>query len=95
MANWLEELEQFGTGILGATQEGLAARIKQELGAAAPANAADRPETQYDTTVQEPLDGPEQSQGVNRALDDLWGRYKWWVVGGLGITAYLAFKGAR
>lgn len=95
MANWLEELEEFGTGLLGATQEGLAAKIKEELGVAAPYNPSDRPETQYDTTVEQPIDGPEATKGVSGAMDDLWAQYKWWVIGGLGITAYLAFKGAR
>ena len=95
MANWLEELEEFGTGILGAAKDGLAYKIKSELGAVAPNNPSDRPETQYNTTVQQPVDGPESTRGVSAAMDDVWAKYKWWVIGGLGVTAYLAFKGAR
>lgn len=95
MANWLEELEEFGTGILGAVRDGLSHKIKEELGAAAPYSPTDRPETQYDTHLQQPLDGPESTRGVGAAFDDVWANYKWWVIGGLGVTAYLAFKGAR
>lgn len=94
MADWLEQLEDFGAGVLGATRDGVAAKIRDELGAAAPHNPSDRPETQYDTTVRQPIDGPE-SANRRDVFDDVWGRYKWWIVGGLGITAYLAFKGAR
>lgn len=96
MAGWLESLENFGSGILGATQEGIAERIKSELNPDAPRNPVDRPETQYDTQITEPVDGPESHRpvgGAGAAMRDTWNQYKWWIAGGLGVVAYMAIKG--
>jgi hypothetical protein len=97
MANWLESLERFGSGVIDAATEGVADRIKSELNPDAPNDPAGRPETQYDTTIQQPLDGVEagKDQGVENAFGRVWSQYKWWIAGGLGITAYLAWKGGR
>lgn len=95
MAGWLESLENFGSGILDAASEGVATRIKSELNPDAPRDPVNRPETQYDTQITEALDGPESMRptgGAAEAVRDVWGQYKWWIVGGLGITAYLAMR---
>lgn len=99
MANWLEELEKFGGSVLDAASEGVSSRIKRELDPDAPTDPAGRPETQYDTRIEEPVDGPESMKtgagNVLRAFDDTWGQYKWWIAGGLAVTAYLAIRRAR
>lgn len=91
MAGWLEQLEGVGGSLLDAASEGLASRIKSELNPEAPTDPVNRPETQYDTQIEEPIDGPEayRAQG---GVQDVWGQYKWWIVGGLSLTAYLALK---
>jgi len=98
MAGWLESLEDFGSSILDAAAEGAAGRIKRELNPDAPHNPSDRPETQYDTQIQEPYDGPESNRpvgGAAVAIRDTWNQYKWWIAGGLGVVAYMAIKGGR
>lgn len=95
MAGWLESLESFGGSVLDAASEGVATRIKSELNPDAPNDPVNRPETQYDTQIEEPVDGPESMKsqgGASAAFRDVWGQYKWWIVGGLGVTAYLAMR---
>lgn len=98
MAGWLESLEQFGTSVIDAGSEAVAGRIKRELNPDAPYDPENRPETQYDTQIEESVDGPESMRatgGAAEAFNDVWGQYKWWIAGGLAVTAYLAIKGAR
>jgi hypothetical protein len=94
MASWLERLEGYGGDLLDAASEAASARIKQEIAPAAPDNAADRPEMQFDTQLDEPMTGPEQYRTGSMARD-IWGQYKWWIAGGLAITGYLAVRGQR
>lgn len=95
MAGWLESLENFGTSIIDAGSEAVAGRIKQELNPDAPNDPANRPETQYDTQIQEPVDGPEATQGAARAISSTLSQYKWWIAGGMAVTAFLALRRAR
>ncbi|MDX1800402.1 MAG: hypothetical protein R3303_05680 [Marinobacter sp.] len=96
MADWLETIQQTGSTLLNATTDAAAARIKSELGPQAPSAPASRPETQYDTNIQQPVDGPEANKpatGVSATVGQVWGQYKWWIAGGLAITGYLYLKG--
>lgn len=98
MANWLESLEGLGGAVIDSASEGLASRIKRELNPDAPHDPTNRPETQYDTRIEEPVDGPESmnpARGAAAAFNDVWGQYKWWIAGGLAVVGYLAIKGAR
>lgn len=98
MASWLEKLENFGGSVLDAATESVASRIKQELNPDAPDDPMNRPETQYDTALTAPVDGPESQRpvaGASVAFRETWNQYKWWIAGGLGIVAYMAIKGAR
>lgn len=99
MASWLESLEELGSSVTDSVSDGLSSgladRIKSELNPDSPANPADQPEKQYDTTSREPIDGPEQTEGPALALQSTINQYKWWIAGGLGIVAYMAIKGAR
>lgn len=98
MASWLESLENFGGSVLDAAAEGVTGRIKQELNPDAPNDPRNRPETQYDTALNAPVDGPESQRplaGAGVAFQETWNQYKWWIAGGLGIVAYMAIKGAR
>lgn len=98
MAGWLESLEDFAAGVLDATSEAIGDRIKTELNPDGPYDPVNRPETQYDTQIEEPVDGPESQRpvaGAGQAIGEVWAQYKWWVAGGLGVVAFLALKGAR
>lgn len=95
MAGWLESLESFGGNLLNAASEGLADRIKTELNPDAPHDPVNRPETQYDTQLQEPVDGPESNRPVGGAAESaaaVLGKYKWWLAGGLGVVAFLSWR---
>lgn len=86
MATFLEQLEQYGGDILDSASEAAAARVKQEIGPEAPRDPVGRPETQFDTQIVEPLDGPE-SMPQAETLRTVWNTRKWWIVGALGVTA--------
>lgn len=95
MAGWLESLETFGSSVLDAASEGVATRIKSELNPDAPRDPVNRPETQYDTQLTEAVDGPESQRpiaGAGQSVRDVIGQYKWWIAGGLGVTAYLMWR---
>jgi hypothetical protein len=91
MAGWLEVLEGYGGDLLDAASEATSQRIKDEITQAAPNNPADRPETQYDTQIEDPNDGPEQYRNGGKVAD-IWGQYKYWIAGGLLITGYLVVR---
>jgi hypothetical protein len=74
--------------VLDAASEATADRIRQEIAPAAPRNPVQRPETQYDTLIEEPVDGPESSATAS-GIRSVWNSRKWWIVGGLSITAGL------
>lgn len=98
MAGWLESLENFGTSVIDAGSEAVAGKIKAELQPDAPNDPANRPETQYDVTIQEPIDGPEsgaQSDPLVRTLKDTWATKKWWLVTALGLTGALVYMRSR
>jgi hypothetical protein len=99
VASWLEQLEGAGSAILGAVADGAAVRIKDEITQEKPAEGAgNRPEMQYSTDIQQPIDGPGSKQTINGAagaFSNVWSQYKWWIAGGLGIVGYLAIKGGR
>ena len=87
MASWLEELDGFGKGLLGAVGSGAAERIKSEL--ADKPSKSDQPETQIPVTIQRPLDGPASksapnSGGFMAAVD----RYKY-ALGGVAVLGVL------
>ena len=98
MAGWLESLESFGTSVIDAGSEAVAGKIKSELAPDAPNDPGQRPETQYDVTIAEPLNGPESMPEQSPLMDtlkDTWATKKWWLVGALGLTGTLIYMRSR
>ncbi|MCC4269873.1 hypothetical protein LL254_04070 [Marinobacter nauticus] len=97
MASWLEELENAAGSIIGAVGSGAASKIESELAGKPP--KSDQPETQIETTIQRPLDGPgSKSQPAPTAMtafNDAWSQYKWVIGGALAFTAFMAWRGSR
>lgn len=97
MASWLEQLggdlSNATSAIIGAGASKLAA----EIGPDQEAPLADKPERQFDTTIEQPANGPQSKAPPNpaAAFADIWGQYKWLIAGGLVLGAVMAFKGAR
>lgn len=92
MAGWLEQIERAGAGILDAAGEAAATRIKSEIAPSAPKDPVNRPETQYDTTMVDAVDGPESRRDPQSGIGEIWATKKWWIVGGLGVTALLVMR---
>jgi len=93
MASFLERLEGYGGALLDSASEAAAERIKREIDPDAPRDPVGRPETQFDTQIVEPQDGPESMPKAG-TLRNVWSTKKWWIVGALGVTAgYLMIRG--
>ena len=98
MAGWLEALEGAATSVFDVAGQAGAEKLRSEIVGEEKPPVTDQPEKQYDTTTVKPVDGPgskEPVKGAQEAFADIWGKYKWLVIGGLALGGYMAIKGAR